>query len=75
MTWEGVVTIHHKRYMRELGMPLNVEAYIQSLRKLLKASHSIEDVISSKGMIMRMVSRKHIKINDAPKAQTTQEIA
>jgi hypothetical protein len=40
MTWEGVVTIYHKKYMRELGVPLNVEAYIQS-RVLKKTLESI----------------------------------
>ena len=40
ITWDGVVTIHHKRYMRELGILINVEAYIQS-RLLKKTIESI----------------------------------
>lgn len=39
LTWDGVVTIYHKSYMNELGMTLNVEAYIQSrvLKKTLES--------------------------------------
>lgn len=40
MTWEGLVTICHKKYTKELGVPLNVEAYIQS-RVLKKTLESI----------------------------------
>lgn len=40
LTWDGVVTIHHKRYMKELGVSLNIEAYIQS-RVLKKTLESI----------------------------------
>ena len=40
LTWDGVVTIHHKRYMKELGATLNIEAYIQS-RVLKKTLESI----------------------------------
>ena len=31
MTWDGVVTRHHKRYVKELKIPTNLEAYLQSL--------------------------------------------
>jgi hypothetical protein len=31
MTWDGVVTTYHKKYLRELGIQPNIEAYIQSL--------------------------------------------
>ena len=31
MTWDGVVTRSHKRYVKEPGLPPNVEAYTQSL--------------------------------------------
>ena len=39
MTWDGVVTKCHKKYVRELELPSNVEAYIQSrvLRRTLEA--------------------------------------
>jgi len=40
MTWDGIVTIYHKKYIKELGVPLNVEAYIQS-RVLKKTLESI----------------------------------
>ncbi|KAI4291886.1 hypothetical protein PAPHI01_1160, partial [Pancytospora philotis] len=30
MTWDGVVTKCHRKYVSELGIPPNVEAYIQS---------------------------------------------
>ena len=38
MTWDGVVTKCHKKYIAELGIPPNVEAYIQSrvLRRTLE---------------------------------------
>ena len=31
MTWDGVVTTYHKKYIRDLEIQPNVEAYIQSL--------------------------------------------
>ena len=30
MTWDGVVTNHHRRHMKELGITTSTEAYIQS---------------------------------------------
>ena len=40
MTWEGVVTSYHKKYIKELGMSDHIEAYIQS-RVLKKTLESI----------------------------------
>ena len=31
MTWGGVATIHHRRYVTEIVMPINVKTYAQSL--------------------------------------------
>ncbi|EQB61573.1 hypothetical protein NAPIS_ORF00851 [Vairimorpha apis BRL 01] len=38
MTWDGVVTTYHKRYVKELGIQPSLEAYIQSvvLKKTLE---------------------------------------
>ncbi|KAL6120343.1 hypothetical protein NUSPORA_02940 [Nucleospora cyclopteri] len=39
MMWEGVLTNYHKRYLKELEIPNNVKAYIQSLvsKKMLES--------------------------------------
>ncbi|EQB61211.1 hypothetical protein NAPIS_ORF01192 [Vairimorpha apis BRL 01] len=39
MTWDGVVTTYHKRYIKELGIQPSLEAYIQSvvLKKTLES--------------------------------------
>mgnify|MGYP001611896985 CR=1 FL=1 len=39
MSWDGVVTRYHKKYVKELGIEPNVEAYIQQrvLKKTLEA--------------------------------------
>ncbi len=34
MTWDGIVTIYHKNYLKELGITKNIQAYMQS--KILK---------------------------------------
>ncbi|TBU04116.1 hypothetical protein CWI37_0181p0010, partial [Hamiltosporidium tvaerminnensis] len=31
MTWDGIVTKYHKTYVKRLQIPMNVEAYIQSI--------------------------------------------
>ncbi|TBU10492.1 hypothetical protein CWI38_1722p0020 [Hamiltosporidium tvaerminnensis] len=31
MTWDGIVTKYHKSYIKRLEIPMNVEAYIQSI--------------------------------------------
>ncbi|TBU13663.1 hypothetical protein CWI38_0368p0030 [Hamiltosporidium tvaerminnensis] len=31
MTWNGIVTKYHKTYVKRLEIPMNVEAYIQSI--------------------------------------------
>ena len=31
MTWEGLVTIYHKKHVKEIGIQPRTEAYIQSL--------------------------------------------
>ena len=40
MTWEGIVTIYHKKYLKELGITKNIQAYMQS-RTLKKTFESI----------------------------------
>ena len=39
LTWDGVVTVHHKRYTKELGLSNGIEAYVQSkvLKKTLES--------------------------------------
>ena len=38
MTWDGLVTKYHKKYIKELDITNNIKAYIQSkvLKKTLK---------------------------------------
>ena len=45
MTWDGVVTPYHKKYQKEIGIPRNVEAYIQTvtLRK------TVASMVASRG--------------------------
>ena len=31
MTWDGVVTKHHRRHMKEMGTTRNIEAHVQSM--------------------------------------------
>ncbi|KAK1350270.1 hypothetical protein LUQ84_000508 [Hamiltosporidium tvaerminnensis] len=31
MTWDGIVTKYHKLHLKRLEIPMNVEAYIQSI--------------------------------------------
>ncbi|TBT97068.1 hypothetical protein CWI37_2524p0010 [Hamiltosporidium tvaerminnensis] len=31
MSWDGIVTKYHKMYVKRLEIPMNVEAYIQSI--------------------------------------------
>ena len=53
MTWDGVVTTHHRRHMKDIGVPRNVEAYIQTvvLRKTLGS------MLASQGRTRTEVSR------------------
>ena len=39
MTWDGVVTSYHKKYLRVLGVSDTIEAYVQSvvLKKTLES--------------------------------------
>lgn len=39
MTWDGIVTTYHKKYIELLGISQNIEAYIQTrvLRKTLES--------------------------------------
>ena len=39
MTWDGIVTKHHRRHAATLGIPPNVESYIQTrvIKKTLEA--------------------------------------
>ncbi|TBU04508.1 hypothetical protein CWI36_0754p0010, partial [Hamiltosporidium magnivora] len=32
MTWDGIVTKYHKTYVKRLRIPMNIEAYIQSIQ-------------------------------------------
>ena len=45
MTWDGIVTKCHRSYVRQLGLPTNVEAYIQTrvLKRTLEARRSVLD--------------------------------
>ncbi|TBU03656.1 hypothetical protein CWI36_0887p0020, partial [Hamiltosporidium magnivora] len=45
ITWDGIVTKYHKTYLKRLQIPMNVEAYIQSI--VLKKTRA------SMGVIMR----------------------
>ena len=38
MTWDGIVSNYHKKYLKDLGVTNNIEAYIQSrvLKKTLE---------------------------------------
>ncbi|TBU01015.1 hypothetical protein CWI36_1464p0010, partial [Hamiltosporidium magnivora] len=45
MTWDGIETKYHKSYLKRLEIPMNVEAYIQSI--VLKKTRA------SMGVIMR----------------------
>ncbi|TBT98007.1 hypothetical protein CWI36_2591p0010, partial [Hamiltosporidium magnivora] len=45
MTWDGIVTKYHKSHLKRLEIPMNVEAYIQSI--VLKKTRA------SMGVIMR----------------------
>ncbi|TBU00713.1 hypothetical protein CWI36_1555p0020 [Hamiltosporidium magnivora] len=49
MTWDGIVTKYHKSHLKRLEIPMNVEAYIQSI--VLKKTRA------SMGVIMR--SERH----------------
>ena len=31
LTWDGIVSYIHRRHVKELGLPPNIEAYAQSL--------------------------------------------
>ncbi|EQB61450.1 hypothetical protein NAPIS_ORF00970 [Vairimorpha apis BRL 01] len=55
MTWDGVVTTYHKRYIKELGIQPSLEAYIQSvvLRKRLRVSLLNEDEDMTRVMLER----------------------
>ena len=39
MTWDGIVSVFHKKYVKDLGITKNIEAYIQSkvLKKTLES--------------------------------------
>mgnify|MGYP006870827258 FL=1 len=80
MTWDGVVTIYHKRYIREIGIPLNVEAYIQS-RVLKKTLESISfdrrrNLIEGndlEGEVEEAVMRLTMTEEGKPEPEVTQE--
>ena len=44
ITWDGLVTKYHKKYLKELDVPSEVEAYIQglTLRKTLELNILLE---------------------------------
>ena len=33
ITWDGIVSVYHKKYMSELGITPSIEAYIQSIKE------------------------------------------
>ena len=45
MTWDGVVTPYHKKCQREIGIPRNVEAYIQTVA----LRRTLASVVASQG--------------------------
>ncbi|KAK1350447.1 hypothetical protein LUQ84_000682 [Hamiltosporidium tvaerminnensis] len=68
MTWDGIVTKYHKSHLKRLEIPMNVEAYIQSIvlkqtvetisfdrRRGLESELNAEESWerASKGVIMR----------------------
>ena len=56
MTWEGVVTKHHRKYRKALGIERHVEAYIQSQvlkRTFVSAIASLQPVATGIGMCRR----------------------
>ncbi|TBU00993.1 hypothetical protein CWI37_0837p0010 [Hamiltosporidium tvaerminnensis] len=57
MTWDGIVTKYHKSHLKRLEIPMNVEAYIQSI-VLKKTVETISfdrrrGLEASMGVIMR----------------------
>ncbi|TBU13432.1 hypothetical protein CWI38_0432p0010 [Hamiltosporidium tvaerminnensis] len=57
MTWDGIVTKYHKSHLKRLEIPMNVEAYIQSI-VLKKTVETISfdrrrELEASMGVIMR----------------------
>ena len=49
MTWDGVVTKCHSRYLRQLDIPRNIEAYIQS--RVLKKTLEIVSMEARRGLV------------------------
>jgi hypothetical protein len=49
MTWDGVVTIYHKKYLRELGIPHNIEAYMQT--RVLKTTLGVVSFEHRRGIL------------------------
>ncbi|TBT98395.1 hypothetical protein CWI36_2404p0020 [Hamiltosporidium magnivora] len=39
MNWDGIVTKYHKTYVKRLQIPMNVEAYIQSIEDDVKTEN------------------------------------
>ena len=51
MTWDGVVSTHHSKHLKELGITQNIKAYIGVLKKIavsFERPQSILDVIEVK---------------------------
>lgn len=64
MTWDGIVTKSHKRYVSQLGLPKNIESYIQTrvLKKTLEsvsfeARRSILDERGDTGRIEKAMEK------------------
>jgi hypothetical protein len=64
MTWDGVVTTYHKKYLKQLEVTPNIEAYIQSrvLKKTLETisfehRRGIEDGLEKEEAIQQAIER------------------
>lgn len=64
MTWEGIVTIYHKKYIEEIGIPDYIQAYIQTriLKKTLEAvsfdyRRGIEEKVVESGNIDTIIEK------------------
>ena len=67
MTWEGVVTKHHQRHSKALGLTPRIEAYIQAgvLRKTLESiSHEYRRAFHAEGaeeLSERLIKRMQVE--------------
>ena len=59
MTWDGIVTIYHKNYLKELGITNNIQAYMQS-KVLKKTLESINFDFRRRGLEEEIVNREEV---------------